>query len=78
LKEVFEEMRVLGVRGTAFRLSYEFLNRSGLRGLCEPVRDISGDPAAEVPLAQWRQEAPPFLIRPDSLPAIGKCLAASS
>jgi asparagine synthase (glutamine-hydrolysing) len=76
LKEVFEEMRVLGVRGTAFRLSYEFLNRSGLRGLCEPVRDISGDPAAEVPLAQWRQEAPPFLIRPDSLPAIGKCLAA--
>jgi len=60
--ERLEEFRCLGIRGAAYRLGYEFYNRTRMRRLAEPVGVDRGEIPEECTLARWRSSRPGFLF----------------
>ena len=70
LRRLLEEVRLLGPRGAAYRLAFEFQRRSGLGALRKPVvsfdtdrylRDCQGVPEeADEFLRWWREKRPRF------------------
>lgn len=62
IRETYEELRLLGPRGAAFRLGYEAWNRSGLHALLEPIGVCARLEEVPVTLDEWRRSRSPFPV----------------
>ncbi|MCP4049311.1 MAG: hypothetical protein GY730_01205 [bacterium] len=56
---IIEELRLLGVQGTLFRLYYELLNRSSIRNILEKE---TGVPEISIDLLTWKKSRKPFYV----------------
>ena len=58
----FEELKLLGFKGSCYRVGYELSKRSGFTALCNPIEHNVTVGERFITLSQWREKRKPFFI----------------